>query len=296
MKAYKGFNKDMTCRDFQYEEGKDYETDKAKICKRGFHACGYPLDCFNYYDPCNSVFHEVDIDGDIQKYTEDTKICGKHIHVGARLSVAGIVKAAIEFTMSRINPEANSDERNGASSATGYKGASSATGNCGASSATGYKGASSATGYYGASSATGYYGASSATGDYGASSATGYKGASSATGYKGASSATGDYGASSATGNCGASSATGYKSCSVAEDPCAIAVAWGYHGRVKGVIGSHLVLAEWEGDENNYWTQDEWTLKGAKMERVDGERIKADTWYTMKDGKFCEVEDENRSE
>ena len=281
IKGYKGFNKDMTCREFQYEEGKEYETDKAEVCEKGFHACEYPLDCFSYYSPSESVYHEVEQSGEISsKKGEDTEIASTKIKIGAKLSIAGIVQAAIEYTSSRAKKESDSDSRKGASSATGYKGASSATGDYGAS---------SATGNCGASSATGDYGASSATGDYGASSATGYCGASSATGYKGASSATGDYGASSATGNCGASSATGYKGASSAEDKDSIAVAWGYHGKAKGVLGSYLVLADWEGDERNYWKQDRWSLKGAKMVRVDGEKIKENTFYTMVNGEIVEV-------
>ena len=138
------------------------------------------------------------------------------------------------------------------------------------------------------------YGASLATGDYGASSATGYYGASSATGYKGASLATGDYGASSATGYCGASSATGYKGASSAKDPESIAIAWGYKGRVSGVKGSFLVLADWEGDESEYWKPYTWKLKGAKMVRVDGEHIKENTWYTMRNGKIVEVTEDDR--
>ena len=121
-----------------------------------------------------------------------------------------------------------------------------------------------------------------------------YCGASSATGYKGASSATGDYGASSATGNCGASSATGYKGASSAKDPESIAIAWGYKGRVSGVKGSFLVLADWEGDESEYWKADTWKLKGAKMVRVDGEHIKENTWYTMRNGKIVEVTEDDR--
>ena len=70
-----------------------------------------------------------------------------------------------------------------------------------------------------------------------------------------------------------------------------MAVAWGYHGKAKGVLGSYLVLADWEGNERNYWTQNQWKFKGAKMVRVDGENIKPDTWYTMKDGKIVEVEE-----
>nr|DAE27085.1 MAG TPA: hypothetical protein [virus sp. ctah610] len=130
--------------------------------------------------------------------------------------------------------------------------------------------------------------------DYGVSSATGNYGASSATGYKGVSSATGDYGASSATGHCGASSATGYKGASSAKDPESIAIAWGYKGRVSGVKGSFLVLADWEGDESEYWKPDSWKLKGAKMVRVDGEHIKENTWYTMRNGKIVEVTEDDR--
>ena len=295
VKSYKGFNKDMTCRGFQYEEGKEYEEESVEVCDHGFHACEYPLDCLNYYSPNESVYHEVEQSGEIQKHNDDTKVASTKIKIGAEISIAGLVKAAIEYTVKRVNKDAESDEKHGASSATGYKGASSATGYKGASSATGDYGASSATGNYGASSATGYKGASSATGDYGASSATGNYGASSATGYKGASSATGDYGASSATGDCGASSATGYKGASSAEDKDAVAVAWGYKSKAKGVIGSFLVFADWEytGSEDNAEydrnNQSAWVLNGAKMVRVDGEIIKPDTWYTIENGEIAEV-------
>ena len=250
VKSYKGFNKDMTCRGFQYEEGKEYEEESVEVCDHGFHACEYPLDCLNYYSPNESVYHEVEQSGEIQKHNDDTKVASTKIKIGAEISIAGLVKAAIEYTVKRVNKEAESDENHGASSATGYKGASSATGN---------------------------------------------KGASSATGDCGASSATGDYGASSATGNCGASSATGYKGASSAEDKDAVAVAWGYKSKAKGVIGSFLVFADWEytGSEDNTEydrnNQSAWVLNGAKMVQVDGENIKPDTWYTIENGEIEEV-------
>ena len=103
-----------------------------------------------------------------------------------------------------------------------------------------------------------------------------------------------DCGASSATRNCGASSATGYKGASSAKDPESIAIAWGYKGQVSGVKGSFLVLADWEGDESEYWKADTWKLKGAKMVRVDGEHIKENTWYTMRNGKIVEVTENDR--
>ena len=304
IKSYKGFNKNMTCRGFQYEEGKEYEEEIVEVCDHGFHAFEYPLDCLNYYYPNESVYHEVEQSGEIQKHNDDTKVASTKIKIGAEISIAGLVKAAIEYTVKRVKKDAESDEKHGASSATGDYGASSETGDYGASSATGDYGASSATGYCGASSATGYCGASSATGtcgassetgDYGASSATGTCGASSATGTYGASSATGDYGASSATGTCGASSATGYCGASSAEDKDAVAVAWGYKSKAKGVLGAFLVFADWEYtgseddteyDRNN---QSAWVLNGAKMVQVDGENIKPNTWYTIENGEIAEV-------
>lgn len=134
MRAFKGFNKDLTCRGYQYEEGKEFHTERAECCDTGFHACEYPLDCFGYYDPAHSVFHEVELSGEMDKSGDNTKVCATDIKIGARLSIAGLVKMAIDFTMSKVNKEAGSDERHGFASATG---------DCGASSATGYKGASS---------------------------------------------------------------------------------------------------------------------------------------------------------
>ena len=261
MRAFKGFNKDLTCRGYQYEEGKEFHTERAECCDTGFHACEYPLDCFGYYDPAHSVFHEVELSGEMDKSRDNTKVCATDIKIGARLSIAGLVKMAIDFTMSKVNKEAGSDERHGFASATGYKGASSATG------------------------------------DYGASSATGNCGASSATGNCGASSATGNYGASSATGNCGASSATGYKGASSVSDPTGVAVAWGHEARAKGCKGAHLILSDWkyvgarysDGDYMDPYDKESWELTGAKMVVVDGEKIKEDTYYRCIEGEIVEV-------
>lgn len=134
MRAFKGFNKDLTCRGYQYEEGKEFHTERAECCDTGFHACEYPLDCFGYYDPAHSVFHEVELSGETDKSRDNTKVCATDIKIGARLSIAGLVKMAIDFTMSKVNKEAGSDERYGFASATGDYGASSATGYKGASS------------------------------------------------------------------------------------------------------------------------------------------------------------------
>ena len=119
MRAFKGFNKDLTCRGYQYKEGKEFHTERAECCDTGFHACEYPLDCFGYYDPAHSVFHEVELSGEMDKSGDNTKVCATDIKIGARLSIAGLVKMAIDFTMSKVNKEAGSDERYGFASATG---------------------------------------------------------------------------------------------------------------------------------------------------------------------------------
>lgn len=110
MKAYKGFKEDMTCKGFQYEEGKEYETEKADCCNEGFHACEYPLDCFSYYPPNESVFHEVEQSGDVSRKGDDSKVASTKIKIGAKLNISGLVKAAIEFTMSKVKLEANANE------------------------------------------------------------------------------------------------------------------------------------------------------------------------------------------
>ena len=221
--SFKGFNKDLQCRGFQYEIGKTYHHEGAvKACGSGFHACEYPLDVFGYYAPCESRFANVEQSGDLSREDDgDSKVSSRSITVKAEIDIPFLVKASIEYTTSKCEPvdkksPAFSDKKRGQAVATGDQSASSATGNWSASSATGYKSASSATGYKSASSATGNWSASSATGYKSASSATGNWSASSATGNWSASSATGDQSASSATGNWSASSATGYKSASSA--------------------------------------------------------------------------------
>ena len=224
--SFKGFDKNLQCRGFQYEIGKTYHHEgEVRACGSGFHACEYPLDVFGYYAPCESRFANVEQSGDLSREDDgDSKVSSRSITVKAEIDIPFLVKASIEYTTSKCEPvdkksPAFSDKKRGQAVATGDQSASSATG---------YKSASSATGDQSASSATGNWSASSATGDQSASSATGYKSASSATGYKSASSATGYKSASSATGNWSASSATGYKSASSATGNWSASSATGY--------------------------------------------------------------------
>ena len=211
IKSYKGFNKDMTCRGKQYEEGKEYEEKHAEACDCGMHACEYPLDCFGYYDPAHSVYHEVEQSGEISRSNDDSKIASTKMKIGARLDIHGLVSAAIEYTKSRTTTEFTDPEK----STAGDYGAATA-GNCGAATA-GNRGAATA-------------------GDYGAATA-GDRGAATA-GNCGAATA-GNYGVATAGYN-GAATSRGKS----ASGENGLSVARGNGVRVKGGMGAILVIAE----------------------------------------------------
>jgi hypothetical protein len=267
MKAVKGFNPDLTCdptgtAPFQFVEGETYDLGRdAVVCKRGFHAVTMPIEVFSYYPPATSVYHEVEVDDNAQTHHQDSKVASRRITIGARVSIAGLVKAQFAAIWEKCTLEPGS-------SATGYSGAASATGDRGAASATGYSGAASATGDYGAASATGDRGAASATGDYGAASATGNRGAASATGNRGAASATGYSGAASATGS------------------DSVAMASGYRGRAKGAEGCALMLVERDADMHIVAAKA--VIVGRKS---NGRLVKADTYYGLIGGRVVEVDE-----
>ena len=306
IKAYKAFDKDLSCRGFKYEVGKEYEeTGDIKACEKGFHACPYPLDVFGYYAPAGSRFCEVEQSGKIDD-SESDKVCSSKIRIGAELDIRGLVKAAVSFVKERCTNECNAEPGkpatagdSGAATAGNYgaatagnRGAATA-GNCGAATA-GDRGAATA-GDSGAATA-GDYGAATA-GDSGAATA-GYSGAATA-GYSGAATAgncgaatAGDSGAATAgyrgaatagyrgaatAGNCGAATARGKAS----TGSNGLSMARGNNVQVKGGIGAILVIAE-EGE-------DTYDIVDWKAVVVDGEIVKADTWYRLENGELVEV-------
>ena len=279
MKVYKGTDRQMKCRGMQYALGETAVFDgEPHLCKAGLHACEQPIDVLNHYAPNASRYFEADAEEVTdERESDDSKIVAKKMTLKAEIGVPGLVKAQIEYVKNQIGFEdaikrANAEKEN---HATGNQGAASATGYRGAASATGDRGAASATGYQGAASATGNQGAASATGDQGAASATGNRGAASATGYQGAASATGNRGAASATGDQGAASATG---------KAGVALAAGYECKAMGALGCAICCVErgeWDGEAH--------PIIAVKAAIVDGEKIKADTWYRLKNGEFEEV-------
>ena len=291
IKAYKAFDKDLSCRGFKYEVGKEYEeTGDIKACEKGFHACSYPLDVFGYYAPARSRFCEVEQSGKIDD-SESGKVCSSKIRIGAELDIRGLVKAAVSYVKERCTNECNAEPgkpatagNKGAATA-GYKGAAMAgdygaatAGNKGAATA-GNKGAATAgdsgaatAGDYGAATA-GDYGAATA-GDSGAATAGNYSVATA--GYKGAATA-GDKGAATA-GDKGVATARGKAS----TGSNGLSVARGNNVQVKGGIGAILVIAE---ERDNTYDIVDW-----KAVVVDGDVVKADTWYRLENGELVEVD------
>ena len=251
IKAYKAFDKDLSCRGFKYEVGKEYEeTGYIKVCEKGFHACPYPLDVFGYYPPAGARFCEVEQSGKIDD-SESNKVCSSKIRIGAELDIRGIVKAAVSYVKERCTNECNAEP-----------GKPATAGNHGAATA----------GNYGAATA-GNHGAATA-GNYGAATA-GYSGA--ATAGDGGAATAGNYGAATA-GNYGAATARGKAS----TGSNGLSVARGKNVQVKGGIGAILVIAE-ERD-------DTYDIVDWKAVVVDGEVVKADTWYRLENGELVEVD------
>ena len=108
IKAYKGFNADMTCRGFQFKEGETYTEEKAGLCNSGFHACEDPIDCLGYYSPAdNAVFHEVELDEVSAERKNDTKICGKKIKIGATVKIGEMINASVRFLLEKTKNSPN---------------------------------------------------------------------------------------------------------------------------------------------------------------------------------------------
>ena len=277
IKAYKGFNEKLQCQPdkskepFQYEVGKEYETDDAKLCDSGFHACEFPLDVFGYYPPADSRYCEVELDATDEK-EEDSKRTGKRVKIGAEIGLDGIIKAGVKFILEK----AESCERNtgdwSAATNTGNQSAATNTGDWSAATNTGDRSAATNTGYRSAATNTGDQSAATNTGNRSAATNTGYQSAATNTGYQSAATNTGDQSAATNTGDWSAAVVSGQES---------VACALGYKGKAKGAKGCWLVLAEWiDGHRAD-----------VKCFFVDGEIIRENVFYTLCGGKPVEVKE-----
>ena len=212
MKCYKGFDKDLKCRGFQYEIGKEYEENAADICHKGFHACENPMDVFRYYNPADSRYCEVDLDTNEQT-DGDSKRVGKKIKIETEIGLSGLIQAGVKFILGKVDfkiaEESNTGDRSTATN----------------------------------------------------------------TGNQSAATNTGNQSAATNTGNWSAATVGGTES---------IAVVTGYGSKAKGTVGCWLVLTE--RDEKMH-------ILGVRAVCVDGETIKADTFYMLKNGAIIEVDE-----
>ena len=213
IKSYKGFDKDMKCRDFQYEVGKEYNMDgEIKCCKQGFHACKSPLEVWDYYDMLNSRFAEVEQSGKIDEEEKSTKVCSSHIKIKAELKLADIINIGVEWLKDITSPSKVKTD-----------------------------------------------GVLNDNGDR--------KKQIGSSGYSAKIGSSGDYAQIDSTG----------------ED--SVIMCAGGNSKAKAKIGSWITLSEWKWSDE----KERYVPVCVKTEYVDGENIKADTWYQLKNGKFVEV-------
>ena len=208
--SYKAFDKNMKCRGFQYEVGKEYKMDgEIKCCIRGFHACKSPIEVWDYYDMLNSRFAEVEQSGKIDEEEKSTKICSSRIKIKAELKLTDIINIGVEWLKDITSPSKIKED--GVLNDNGYR-----------------------------------------RKQIGSS---------------------GDSAKIGSSGNSAQIDSTGEDS---------VIMCAGNESKAKAKVGSWITLAEWKwSDEKNRNVP-----VCVKTEYVDGENIKADTWYQLKNGKF----------
>ena len=231
IKSYKGFNKNMQCRGFQYEVGKEYQMDEEiKCCWRGFHACKSPMEVWDYYDMLGSRFAEVEQSGQIDEETKSTKVCSSHIKIKAELKLADIINIGIEWLKDVTSP--SKIKTDGALNDNGCRNKQIGSSGYGAK--------------IGSSGDDAQIGSS---GDGAQIGSSGY----------------------------------GAKIDCTGED--SVIMCAGDDSKAKANVGSWITLAEWKWNNSKR----RWIPVCVKTEYVDGENIKADTWYKLENGEFVEV-------
>ena len=290
--GYKGFDKDMKCRDMQFEVGKTSEHEgDVKLCQSGFHFCENPLDIFDYYPPSDSNFAEVEAEEVSKEAESDSKRCSKKLTVKGLISFHAMVKLSVNFIFSKVDwknaKESNTGDQSAATNTgirsaatnTGVRSAATNTGIRSAATNTGDQSAATNEGDQSAATNTGVRSAATNTGVRSAATNTGLRSAATNTGLRSAATNTGDQSAATNTGIRSAATNTGDQSAATVEGKESVAISIGIEGKAKASIGSFIVLAEWKDGHR----------VSVKSALVDGKKIKADTFYTLKLGKFVEV-------
>ncbi|EAB2278540.1 TPA: DUF7666 domain-containing protein [Salmonella enterica] len=249
--TFKGFNKDLKCRDFQFEIGKTFHHDgKVGACSSGFHACECPFDVFSYYSPADSRFAETISFGitDREEYG-DTKIASASITIKAELTLPQFIQRGIEWIWSKIDKSLEQQIMCGDWSAATNTGDWSAATN---------------TGNRSAATNTGSCSAATNTGDWSAATNTGNRSAATNTGSCSAATNTGDWSAAEVSGS------------------QSVAAAFGIEGKARASEGGAIVLC---------YRDEDGELIHIRASKVGENGIMPNTWYQLnEDGEFVACE------
>ena len=285
IKSYKGFDKNLKCRDFQYEIGKEYEMDgEIKVCSRGFHACESPFDVFDHYTMIDSRFCEVEQDGNISKEDRGTKICSSKIKIKAELKLADMINLGVEWLKEITSPKKmktsikdNSSGNDAQIGSSGYGAQISSSGNGAKIGSSGY---GAQIGSSGNDAQIGSSGNDAQIGSSGYYAQIGSSGNGAQIGSSGNDAQIGSSGNGAKIG----SSGNGAQIDSTGED-CVIMCA-GINSVAKASKGSWITLSEWSYSDK----KQRYIPVCVKTEFVDGEKIKADTYYKLDGGVFKEIQ------
>ena len=257
MKGYKGFDKDLKCRGFQYEVGKEFTHEgKVEVCESGYHFCTVPLDVFRYYNPASSRFCEVESTGDERTHGEDSKVATSKLRVVAEIGLAAMIKLGVKALYEKLSQKGPATSGDNSTAAT--------------------------SGDQSTAASSGGYSTAATSGDNSTAATSGYKSTAATSGYKSTAATSGDNSTAATSGDNSTAATSGYNSTVVVTGSESVAVSTGYKGRAKGALGCWLVLAERDRNGN---------ILVVKTAKVDGRKIKADTLYTLKEGEFVEVEE-----
>ncbi|ECE0936589.1 hypothetical protein S704_24445 [Salmonella enterica subsp. enterica] len=245
--TFKGFNKDLKCRDFQFEIGKTFHHDgKVEACGSGFHACECPFDVFSYYSPADSRFAETISFGITDREEDgDTKIASASITIKAELTLPQFIQRGIEWIWSKIDKSLEQQIM---------------CGDCSAA---------SNTGDWSAATNTGDWSAATNTGDWSAATNTGDCSAATNTGDCSAATNTGDWSAATNTGDWSAAEVSGSQS---------VAASLGIEGKARASEGGAIVLC---------YRDEDGELIHIRASKVGENGIMPNTWYQLnEDGEF----------
>ncbi|MHC9085377.1 DUF7666 domain-containing protein [Luteimonas sp. RIT-PG2_3] len=267
--AFKGFDKDLKCRGFQYAIGETAtHTGPVKACNSGLHACEYPLDVLGYYAPIAddgtiNRFAVVEASGEISRHDDDTKIAAARLTLKAEIKIPELVTYAVKWILDRIDSTVAEGGDQSAATNTGNRSAATNTGN------------------RSAATNTGDQSAATNTGNQSAATNTGYQSAATNTGYQSAATNTGYQSAATNTGNRSAATNTGYQSAASVEGPHSVAISTGYQGRAKANEGSAIMLVE---------RNDEMEIVSVFAGVAGRDGLLPDVWYSLQGGKPVKVE------